>query len=394
MRTVRIGITTSIVQQGKTGISRYLLSLLKEFLNFNLDCEFYLYVLQDDLHLFEFAIDRCRIHVVPRIYSNPVRNIIWHQTVLPVLARRHRLDVLHVPSYRRMLWARPCTMVATIHDLAQFNVPGKYDRARMIYGRTVVPHLARRQDRIIAISEYTAHDVRNLFGVKYDRLKVVYNGLDHGRYHPGSRPDSIRTVFTKHGIQGNFLLYVSRLEHPAKNHVRLVEAFDAFKTETGSKWKLVFAGGDWHGAETIHEKVRSSKFVNDIQVLGFVKDDDLPDLYRAAEVFIYPSLFEGFGLPTLEASACGCPVVCSPCGALSEVMGQAALYLNPYDVKSIQRKMSRICLDQEYREQLRVLGLNRAKNFSWSACAANTLSVYEEAFSQSMSVLNRQFARI
>src|SRR5690606_26012747 len=137
-------------------------------------------------------------------------------------------------------------------------------------------------------------------------------------------------------------LYVARLEHPGKNHARLIAAFNRFKTEWPSPWQLVLCGSDWHGAGVIHDLVARSPFAPDIRCPGFVAPDDLPAWYRAATVMIYPSLFEGFGLPPLEAMACGCPVLASAGGAVGEVCGDAAARANPEDVGDLTRQMGRL----------------------------------------------------
>jgi len=202
-------------------------------------------------------------------------------------------------------------LVATIHDLAPFHLTGKYDWKRMFYGRVVVKRLARRQDAVIAVSEGTARDLKTFFGLGPDRVTVIWNGIDHQRFQPGDTTAAKSDAARRWGIDQPFFLYVSRLEHPAKNHVRLIEAFNQFKAATRSPWLLVFAGSDWHGAETIHAAAKASPFSSAIRPLGFVSDADLPSLYHATDVFVYPSLFEGFGFPPIEAMACGIPVISS-----------------------------------------------------------------------------------
>ena len=165
----------------------------------------------------------------------------------------------------------------------------------MFYGRVVARRLAHRQDQIIAISENTSRDISLFFGVPREQVTVVYNGIEHERFFPGSREQGIAAVGHLFGLHRPFFLYVARLEHPAKNHVRLISAFEAFKTATGFDWQLVFGGSDWHGAETIHARIKKSRFPLDIRSLQFVPNDALPDLYQAAAVFVYPSLYEGFG---------------------------------------------------------------------------------------------------
>src|SRR4051812_41531562 len=168
-RAMRIGLSTSVIQRGRSGVGQYVLSLVRALLTSAERHEFVLFVLEDDLPLFEFARSAMRIVPVAEHYRPAVKNIAWHQTVLPRLARELRLDVLHVPSYRRMLWPRPCALVATIHDLAPFRLPKKYDALRMFYGRVVVRHLAQRQDEVVAVSHATARDIGQFFRVPANR---------------------------------------------------------------------------------------------------------------------------------------------------------------------------------------------------------------------------------
>ena len=286
------------------------------------------------------------------------------------------LDVLHVPSYRRLVWQRPCPLVATIHDLAPFRVPKKYSWTRMFYGRVVARRLAQRQDAVIAISQNTARDIRQFFDVPPDRLTVIHNGLDHDRFFPGNRFEAHDLIARRHNLSAPFFLYVARLEHPAKNHVRLISAFNEFKSVTRSDWQLIFGGSDWHGAEAIHAAAKQSPFASDIRLLGFVADKDLPALYRAADVFVYPSLYEGFGMPPIEAMACGCPVISSTRGSLGEVVGDAAAIVEPEDVASITKQLISLAGDASLRERLRAAGLAQAKQFDWNNTASQTLSLY------------------
>jgi len=384
---MRIGISTSVIQRGKTGVAQYLFALLRAFLPYANENEFILFVLEADLPLFDFAKNKMQLVPVPESFRPPVKNILWHQRALPQLARALDLDVLHVPSYRRMLWPRPCPLVATIHDLAPFRVPKKYSASRMFYGRVVARQLAQRQDAIIAISQNTAQDIRQFFDVADEKLHVIHNGLEHDRFFPGSREQAQAEMAQRHQLHKPFFLYVARLEHPGKNHVRLISAFDQFKSATESDWQLVFGGSDWHGAEAIHAAARQSAFASEIRFLGFASDQDLPNLYRAADAFVYPSLYEGFGMPPIEAMACGCPVICSTSGSLGEVVGNAAAIVDPQDINSIANQLILLATDKNRRDRLREAGFSRAKQFDWNRTALQTLTIYSSVARNDEKVL-------
>jgi glycosyltransferase involved in cell wall biosynthesis len=377
---MKIGFSTSVIQRGKTGIAQHVLALLRAFQDQPAEHEFRLFVLEEDQSIFSRFDDRFQIVPVNEKFRPPIKNILWHQTKLPRLCRELDLDVIHVPSYRRLLWSRPsdgCARVCTIHDLAPFRVSGKYDLARMFYGRVVVKQLARRQEQIVAVSHNTASDIEEFFGIYRQRVRVIHNGLEHQRFYPCGRAHAHEFARTKFALFRPFFLYVARLEHPGKNHVRLIEAFERFKTQSRSDWILAFGGSDWRGAEVIHDRISRSPFKQDIRALGFIADEHLPMLYSAAEVFVYPSLYEGFGMPPVEAMACGCPVICSDRGSLGEVVADASRIIDPENVNSMAEALGDLHAGQGMRAQLIEKGLTRAKYFSWERAARETLSVYE-----------------
>ena len=379
---MRIGISTSAIQRGKSGVGQYVLALVRALLERGGGHQLVLFVLDEDLPLFAFAADDAEIVKVPERFRPALRNVWWHQATLPSLLRQRHIDVVHTPTYRRMLYQAPCPRVATIHDLAPFHIRGKYDAARMFYGRVVAKHLALCQDEIIAISASTARDVERFFGIPASEQTVIHNGIDHTRFHPGGRDQASAEAEARWHFGAPFFLYVSRLEHPAKNHIRLIEAFNQFKSRTNSNRLLVLGGSDWHGSEFIHTAAAQSPFCGDIRFLGFVEDVRLPDLYRAAEAMVYPSLFEGFGLPPVEAMACGCPVISSTRGSLAEVVADAVLRVEPEAVGSMAAALEQTAADPTERLRLREMGLRNARRFDWGVTAEQVLGVYEQAIDE------------
>lgn len=373
---MKIGISTSVIQRGRTGIAHYLFSLLAELKSFTDEHAFVLFVLEEDVPLFDFLDGSMAIVKAPEKHREAVANILWHQTELPKLCAQLNLDAIHVPSYRRLLFRAPCPKIGTIHDLAPFHVRGKYDLARMMYGRYVVKSLARRQDALITVSRTTARDVTRFFGVPEDQINVIYNGLDHERFQPGPRAED-ESALKHFNLDAPYFLYVARLEHPGKNHVRLIEAFNQFKACARSNHLLVLGGADWHGAEAIHQAAERSPFSSDIRRVGYISDAQLPALYRRATAMVYPSLFEGFGMPPVEAMACNCPVICSNRGSLAEIAAPAACIIDPENISQITESLRRVSLESQFAQSLRTAGLIHAAKFNWKHAAAATLAVYE-----------------
>ncbi len=377
---MRVGLSVSVIQRGKSGVATYAAGLLRGMASAGWPVEMTLFGLEGDREWFAPWLDKCEWVPIPEKFRPAVKDIFWHQTVLPALLRRHCCDIVHIPSYRRIL-ALPCRpQVVTIHDLAPFRLAGKYDRMRMLYGRQVVKRLARRATQIIAISRSTAADIREFFSIGDERVTLVYNGIDHARFRP-LPPEEVRARLpVTAGWKDGWWVYVARLEHPGKNHLRLIKAFERLCDEAPlTAGQLVLAGADWHGAETIREAVARSAARERIHLAGFVTDDELPAWYSGAKALVFPSLFEGFGLPPIEAMACGCPVLSSDRGSLPEVVGDAARIFDPEDPAAIAAAMFELSHSHKQQEDLRAAGLTRAGEFRWERCAQETISLYRKA---------------
>jgi len=243
----------------------------------------------------------------------------------------------------------------------------------MFYIMRVLPRMMRRLTRVISVSESTQRDLESFAGVDPGRIRVVYNGADLKRFITRDRTAARAVVSEELGLPDDFLLYLARLEHPGKNHVRLLEAFDRLKRETGLPHKLVLVGSRWNGAELIEAKVKELGLEKDVIFPGFVPNETLPALYAAADALVFPSLFEGFGIPVLEAMACGTPVCASNVSSIPEVVGNAGLLFDPLDPQAIADAMGRILQDQDLRKQLTEAGLTQAARFTWEDAAAQVL---------------------
>ena len=376
---MRVALSTSVVQRGKSGVASYLFGVLEGMRRIEAPVELVLLGLADDQPLFARWLDRCQWVPVDEQYRPAVRNILWHQTGLRGVLRREKIDVLHIPSYRRIVAGSPVPQVVTIHDLAAFAVRGKYDAARMIYGRYVVRALARQVEVVTTVSHATANDVQRYFGLPQCAIHVIWNGIDHDAYRP-RRSEEIAPALERLSQPRPYFIYLARMEHPGKNHVRLIEAFELFCRENPDQpHDLVLGGADWHGAEIIHQRIADSPLKHRIRSLGFVAKDDLPFWYAGAAAMIYPSLFEGFGLPPVEAMACGAPVICSPCGSLAEVVGDAARLIDPNTPASMAAAMKVVVCEPELAQNLTRLGLERAALFSWDRTAKALCDLYTVA---------------
>ena len=375
---MKVGLSATVIQGGRSGVGQYIFAIVRELIHLpNIDL--HIFALEHETRLFDFAKGHCKIIPVAAWASSPVKNIWWHHRVAPKIAAELQLDVFHVPSYRRLMSSNQFATVGTIHDLAPFHVKGKYDIARMFYGKVVVKYLASRQTQIVAVSHDTAKDIEHFFNIPKEEVTVIHNGIDHDRFHPSDQQTARTWVRQTHGIDTPFFVYISRLEHPAKNHVRLIEAFNQFKKQTASEWKLVIGGGDWHGSEEIYKAAQSSAYEDQIHFLGFIPDEDLATIYQAASCLVYPSLFEGFGLPPIEAMACGLPVISSHRGALKEVVADAGLIIDPESVEEIKQALITVEGNPDILSELITKAETNADRFHWKKAAFALVNIYERA---------------
>jgi glycosyltransferase involved in cell wall biosynthesis len=290
--------------------------------------------------------------------------------------RRNPVDVLHVQFTAPPL--APCPLVVSIHDLSFEHLPDTFKRRSRIQLRLTVRSSARRAARILALSENVRQDIIETYGIPPERVTMIpLAAPDH--FAPVTEEDELRRVRHTYNIVGEYILSVGSIQ-PRKNLARLVRAYARLRDERpGVKLpKLVLVGKKaWLYDETL-QVIEESGAGDQILLTGYVSESDLPALYSGAICFVYPSYFEGFGLPPLEAMKCGAPVIVGNQTSLPEVVGDAGLMVDPFDEAEIASALARLIDNPDLRDQLRVKGLKRAAQFSWHDTARRTLEVYEQ----------------
>ncbi len=304
---------------------------------------------------------------------SPWRRIVWEQTRLARLAQG--LDLLHGLAFAAPLLA-PCPTVVTVHDLSFMRFPDAFRRGNRVYLTLFTRLSTRRAARVIAVSESTRRDVIALCGVAPEKVVTVHNGVDDA-FCPAD-PAAVAAFRRAKGLPDRFILFLGTLE-PRKNLGALLRAYAALRARTGERApKLVIAGGKGWFYDRILTEVDVLGLADDVIFPGYVAADELPWWYRAAELFVYPSRFEGFGLPVLEAMACGTPVITTSSSSLPEVAGDAALLVDPDDVPALSDAMERVVSDPDLQGALRAAGLQRAASFSWQRTATETARLYRD----------------
>ena len=292
-------------------------------------------------------------------------------------------DLAHIPHLFWLPRALPCPYVMTVHDLLEHMYLA---RGQSSLRRSLRFSLTRRAlkgaARIFAVSRFTQSEIEKLFGIPASRIEVAYNAIDERFLHGHASEADRQVLAERYLVTHPFLLYAGRIG-PHKNVVRIIEAFSALKAELEKAdrfpdLKLIIIGDELSKHPDLRRTVIRSGVQNDVRFMGFVPIEVLRIFYDAAKIFVFPSLYEGFGLPPLEAMAHGTPVVTSNSSSLPEVVGNAAVLVNPENVFEIMRALQRVLLDQPLRDKLKLRGYEQAKKFSWDLSARQILQVYQE----------------
>ena len=315
-------------------------------------------------------------------YSLPdtsARNYFEFQRIL----RKFHCDVLHVPHLFSSPQYIPCRYVVTVHDLLEhFHPPQAESDLRRWLRFYFTRRVLRRAERIFAVSNTTRNDIGRLFQIPLNKVEVIYNAIDE-RFRRGHATDADRQLIAeRYQVNYPFLLYAGNIR-PHKNVVRIIEAFSALKAELEKEGrfpdlKLIIIGDELSKHPDLRRTVVRSGVSNDVRFLGFLPIDVLRIFYDTAKIFVFPSLYEGFGLPPLEAMAHGTPVVTSNASSLPEVVRNAAVLVNPENVFEIMHALHRVLLDQPLRERLKRAGYEQSLAFSWESSVERIRQVYEE----------------
>ena len=297
---------------------------------------------------------------------------LWHRLRLPIPVETITgpLDLFYSPDFVLPPTRRTTRTLLTVHDLSFLRYPDHFVPKLVRYLNAVVPRSVARADRVLADSEATRADLVTYLGTPPEKVEVLYSGVDQ-RFCPQPEQGEVERIRARYGLDERpYVLSVGTVQ-PRKNYVRLIRAFVSLKVEA----QLIIAGGrGWLYQDILAE---AEKHPERVRMLGFVDDADLPALYHGASLFVFPSLYEGFGLPVLEAMACGVPVVCSDASSLPEVAGDAALPVDPLDTGGLAEAMARALEDAELRREMTAKGIARAARFTWEQAARQLLAAFD-----------------
>jgi glycosyltransferase involved in cell wall biosynthesis len=372
---MRIGIDAHAAEREGSGNCTYIRGLLTGLAEIDDKNDYILYVTNihhpfynDFRHIKNFSLKLLKPkHPIIRIPFSLARKTLIDN-----------LDILHV-QYIGPPFIKG-KLIVTIHDLAFIRLPNYFSNIERMRSRILIPKNAKRATKIITGSHFSRKDIIQLCKVEAGKIEVIPYGspdLDHSLQNQQLKEKVLNT----YGIKKKFIFSLSRLNF-RKNLESLIDAYTTLRKNEEMDLALVIGGKKDYFADNILKKIKNSGYEKDIILTGFIPDDQLPIFYSSAEIFVYPSLFEGFGFPPLEAMRYGCPAITSDVSSLPEVVGEAAILINPLDVVDISDAMGRVISDERLKKRMTTKGLERARLFNWKKTAKKTLETYEEAYRQ------------
>jgi glycosyltransferase involved in cell wall biosynthesis len=378
---MRISVDVSPAVHRRAGLGRYAQELMAALLAVDPDNEYIAFYNRPSEAQVDPPLDRLP-HLTTNLPAKPWRMSALLGQLLQVPQDRMfpGVDLFHATDHLLPRLSR-VKSVFTLHDLVFRFYPESHKPLNRWFLTLMMPRFLHAADAAIAVSECTKRDAMRLYGVDEAKIRVIYEGV-HPRFSR-SRPEAVSAARQKYQLPQRYVLCVSTIE-PRKNLISLIEAYHALRKQ-GTDGPLVIVGKKGWLYESFFRRLRELGLEDEVIFPGFVPDEDLPAFYSAAEVFVFPSLYEGFGLPVLEAMACGTPVITSNTSSLPEVAGEAALVIDPTSTEQLAQTMRRMLENEDLRRELRVKGPKQAAKFTWEDAARRTLEVYRSVLGQSAS---------
>jgi len=371
---MRIGIDAHTIGSGMGGNENYAFHLLKALAEIDTSNTYILYLTQS-------SVDTEKLAAPPNFTSvciRPHTPLVRIPFSLPLALARFPVDVLHVQYIAPPVC--PIPVVNMVHDLAAIHYPQFFNKREHLRNRFLLPLNIRRAAKVLTVSEYCKNDIVKTYGVHPDKVVVTYPGVSQ-HFRPLNDPMLVVSVLHKYGISQPYLLFVGNIQ-PRKNLRGVIEAFRLLKRDHAIEHKLVVVGRKAFLYSDVFRLVRERALESQIIFTGYVPYEDLPALYNGAALLVYPSFFEGFGSPPIEAMACGIPVVASTAPCFPEILGKAAMLADPRSSPDIAKAIWSVLDDADLRRRLVAEGLNRARALSWEATARKTLAVCQTVVQQ------------
>ncbi len=360
----------------KSGVEGYITNLLESLFKLDNKNEYKLFYNSfRENNLAELNFDKKQnVKIYNFNYPNKVLNFSLNYFKYPKIDKMiEGVDIFFQPNILFNSLSNDCKNVLTFHDLSFITHPKYYSWKRRVWHRLInAKRLAQRADGIIAVSKSTKNDLVEIFNINPDKIEVIHSGIDKSGYFNKMEQNKIMEKFK---LPSKYFLYLGVLE-PRKNIINIISAFEKFKKYKINNYKLVLAGSKGWLSKKIINKIKASKYKKDIILYGFVDEKLKKYLYQMADIFLFPSFYEGFGFPPLEAMAAGTPIITSTVSSLPEICGKAALYVDPYNTMELFKMILNICENNDLRENLIKSGNEQVEKFYWEKSARKTLEFF------------------
>ncbi len=369
---MRIGIDATALPPQPGGAGNYIIQLIRSLASLETDSHFTVFAYQSGYDLIDVPTSP-QLDWVLFPDKSPARRLVWEQITLPRIVRGSNVALLHSLHYTRPL-SLSCASVVTFHDMTFFLYPHLHTRSKRIFFPTAIRLSARLADALIAVSENTKKDAVRLLGVPGDKITAIPHGVGE-EFHPITDARLLEGIRLKYSLPQDFILNVGIVE-PRKNLTLLLKSYQQLHSQ-GISLPLVIVGGLGWMYEDVFRQAESLGIKEQVHFTGYVPDHDLPIIYNLARVFVYPSIYEGFGLPPLEAMACGTPVITTAVSSMPEHVGDAGILIPPQDEKALTNALQKLINDSTLQEELSSKGPERASQFTWKRTAQETIKVYQ-----------------
>lgn len=356
-----------------TGIGTYTSQIVKHILDTDSENNYYIFWSGREYEYLN-SYKNAKISISSRKHHR-----FWEQYYIPDILKNKGIDLYHVPQNGIGLpQVKNCLYVATIHDLIPYVMPETVGRGYLTKFISQMPHIVSMIDRVITVSEWSKRDIMRIFDIPEDKIAVTYLAAD-SQFIPMDKELSESFIRERYGLEKDIILYLGGFS-PRKNVKSILVAYSMIYKNLSKDYKVVIIGSSKDEHQFLNKLAQSLEIGDKVYFTGYVPYEHLPYFYNASDLFVYPSLYEGFGLPILEAMCCGTPVITSNVSSIPEVAGDSALLINPFDTEELAKAMSKVLEDINVKADLISRGFERSANFNWRKTASDTLKIYEDTY--------------
>ena len=376
---MRIAIDATILRSQNTGTGFYVINLLNGLMKYDKENEYIVFGNKEIIKKFVFLNNK-NFRIENVIFKNRIVRVLWQLFILPFKLKKLNVNILHSTNYITPLFKFNLKFIVTIHDLTFIIFPEKFTIVKRLFFRFMVPIFIRRADKVITVSENTKNDIIKFLKVPKEKISVTFETYNEC-YDSEIKKEDSKKILDKYGINKNYFLFVGMIE-PRKNILSILKAFIELDDELDEDLVIVGKKGWYYREiEEFMENIKNKRLKNRIIFTGFVSEKELVSIYKNAEIFIYPSFYEGFGIPPLEAMVCGVPVITSNTSSIPEVVGDAAIKIDPYNYIELKEAIKVLKHNPQKKEEMSEKGKEQSKKFSSKKFAENTINIYKKAVS-------------